>query len=223
MAKGKTDALLKLMVEEYQAAVYLGAAFPRQSLYQASQAAEKGARALLDMAGTYGGLTHNFGDLALRLPEGHPLRQDVLDLDFLSSASTAGRYASGERDPPTPSPQKLKKAHDAVKAFCAKVGNHAIAHDRDHASALKPKPRTIQRAGNPVIEDAYRTAKRETLLSLMDRIGHPMPQAMAAKLERWSAEDIDAACLVLVTAAEHRGADEFRDAVVAGLKDSGLA
>lgn len=47
--QGKAVALLQLMQEEFLAARVLGKTFPRQAAYLASQAAEKGARALIDI------------------------------------------------------------------------------------------------------------------------------------------------------------------------------
>jgi HEPN domain-containing protein len=61
------------------------------------QVVERVARALLTHAGIPFGTSHNLGQMAEALPQGHPFRDRIRSFDDLSTAVTAYRYptASG--------------------------------------------------------------------------------------------------------------------------------
>jgi HEPN domain-containing protein len=75
----------------------------RDAAYFAQQVAERIARALLDHAGIPFGTSHNIGQMAASLPQGHSFKNALLDLDDLSPAATKYRYPSPSgrlADPP---------------------------------------------------------------------------------------------------------------------------
>ena len=56
--------------------------------YFAQQVVERVARALLTKAGVPFGTSHNLGQMASALPEGHPFKARINGFDALSSAAT---------------------------------------------------------------------------------------------------------------------------------------
>ena len=74
------------------------------------QVVERVARALLIHAGVLFGTSHNLGQMADALPEGHPFRIAVRGFDELSTAVTAYRYpTSAGRLPPPPESAQLAR------------------------------------------------------------------------------------------------------------------
>lgn len=70
-----------------------------------SQAAEKAARAICEFEGKPVGITRSLGQIANLLPISHEMREGILALDRLSSASTKFRYpnpAGRLAQPPMP-------------------------------------------------------------------------------------------------------------------------
>ena len=94
MKRARIDAFLTIAGEELAAALQLVKILPRQSAYFLSQAVEKLLRALVEAEGRVAGTTHNLGFLAGLLDNGHPLLNDFLALEHLTSASTSTRYPS---------------------------------------------------------------------------------------------------------------------------------
>lgn len=86
--------------------------------YFAQQIAERVARALLTKAGVPFGTSHNLGQMASALPEGHPFKSRINGFDPLSSAATKYRYptASGWL-PQTPDVEDLRKTLDELNAL----------------------------------------------------------------------------------------------------------
>jgi HEPN domain-containing protein len=69
----------------------------------AQQIVERVARALLVHAGISFGTSHNLGQMAEALPQGHPFKNKIRNFDDLSTAVTAYRYptAAGQlKGPP---------------------------------------------------------------------------------------------------------------------------
>jgi len=93
-ADRRVGAFLALADEELHAARTLANVAPRQAAYFIQQAAEKATRALLTAAGVPFGTGHNLGLMASALPDEHPLKQRVAQLDRHSSAATLYRYPS---------------------------------------------------------------------------------------------------------------------------------
>lgn len=62
------------------------------AVFHAQQAAEKLARALCIHAGLPDLRTHDIGRIAERLPEEHPFRAALTEMDRLSAAATIWRY-----------------------------------------------------------------------------------------------------------------------------------
>lgn len=90
----------------------------RDAAYFAQQVAERIARALLDHAGVPFGTSHNIGQMAASLPQGHSFKNALLDLDELSPAATKYRYPtpSGRLADPPPA-EDLRFALDRLAAL----------------------------------------------------------------------------------------------------------
>ena len=86
--------------------------------YFAQQIAERVARALLTKAGVPFGTSHNLGQMASALPEGHPFKSRINGFDALSSAATKYRYptASGWL-PEGPDAEGLRRTLDDLAAL----------------------------------------------------------------------------------------------------------
>lgn len=122
MQDRKVASLLESADEELAAARRLERDFPRQSAYQLSQTAEKAARAVCEQDGIQVGVTHNLGQIAARLPAGHPMQTTIEALNYLSSSSTRYRYpdVSG-RMPAAPPPARLSAYISEVDRFIGEV------------------------------------------------------------------------------------------------------
>ncbi|MBN9309718.1 HEPN domain-containing protein [Devosia sp.] len=125
MIGDKARSLVQLSEEECSAAAILLSSNPRQSMYLASQAAEKAARAVCEQAGVPVGISHNLGQIANLLPSTHALRPAITALDYLSSASTKYRYPTVRGDvPKAPTTDELQRAVQDIQTFIAKVKAH---------------------------------------------------------------------------------------------------
>ena len=84
---------------------------PDQAIFHVQQAAEKLTRAVCEREGLPVGRTHNIGQAAAMLPDGHVFKEDLLGLDNLSAAATAWRYPSpGGWFPAIPDPDDVTPA-----------------------------------------------------------------------------------------------------------------
>ena len=90
----RIEAFLQLAQEERAAAERLVDVLPRQAIYFVQQSAEKLVRALLEQQNISAGTSHNLRFLAGLLPEGHAMKEHLLDLDDLSPVATRFRYPS---------------------------------------------------------------------------------------------------------------------------------
>lgn len=86
--------------------------------YFAQQIVERVARALLTEAGVPFGTSHNLGQMASALPDGHPFKSRINGFDALSSAATKYRYptASGWLSE-SPDGEGLRKTLDELAAL----------------------------------------------------------------------------------------------------------
>jgi HEPN domain-containing protein len=94
--------------------------------YFAQQIVERVARALLTKAGVPFGTSHNLGQMASALPEGHPFKSQINGFDALSSAATKYRYptASGWL-PESPDVESLRKTLDEVAVLVREAKAYA--------------------------------------------------------------------------------------------------
>ncbi|MCA3586187.1 MAG: HEPN domain-containing protein [Methylocystis sp.] len=94
LREDRINGFLKIADEEFRAAESLVAALPRQAAYMMQQSVEKTLRAVLERDGVPAGPGHNIANLVSLLSKAHPLRDDFLAFDDLSTASTRYRYPS---------------------------------------------------------------------------------------------------------------------------------
>jgi len=95
---------------------------PDQAIFHAQQAVEKLARAVCERERIAVGRTHNIGQIAAMLPDGHTFREDFLAFDDLSPAATAWRYPTpGGRLPPLPDPDRVKKVLVEIEALLPEI------------------------------------------------------------------------------------------------------
>lgn len=95
---------------------------PDQAIFHAQQAAEKLTRAVCEREGIAVGRTHNIGQAAAMLPDGHVFREDLLSFDNLSAAATAWRYpTSGGWLPAMPDPDHVKRILAEIEALLPEI------------------------------------------------------------------------------------------------------
>lgn len=95
---------------------------PDQAIFHAQQAAEKLTRAVCEREGLTVGRTHNIGQAAALLPDGHVFKEDLLGLDTLSAAATAWRYPSpGGWLPAFPNPDEVAVALADIEALLPEI------------------------------------------------------------------------------------------------------
>ena len=105
MTKRRFAALVTAAERDIGAAHRLLPDMPDQAIFHAQQAAEKLTRAVCEREGKAVGRTHNIGQAAAMLPNGHVFKEDLLGLDNLSAAATAWRYPTpGGWFPAVPDP-----------------------------------------------------------------------------------------------------------------------
>ena len=130
MTEAKINSLLQLADDEHDCAVDLARKHPRQAAYLNSQAAEKAARAICEFERKPVGITHSLGQIASLLPNLHELREAILDLDRLSSASTKFRYPNpAGRLAQPPMPADLLDDIDEVGRFIERA-KHFVRNAR---------------------------------------------------------------------------------------------
>jgi len=90
----RPPALIQAAKRDLAAARKLLPDLPDRAIFHAQQAAEKLARAVCEGAGLAVGRTHDIGQIASMLPQGHAFKADLMGFDTLSAAATAWRYPS---------------------------------------------------------------------------------------------------------------------------------
>ena len=95
---------------------------PDQAIFHVQQAAEKLTRAVCEREDLPVGRTHNIGQAASMLPDGHVFKEDLLGLDKLSAAATAWRYPSpGGWLPADPDPSQVAAALTDIEALLPEI------------------------------------------------------------------------------------------------------
>ncbi len=119
----RRQAALVTAAERHIAAAYrLLPDLPDQAIFHVQQAAEKLTWAVCEQEGLGVGRTHNIGQAAVMLPDGHVFKADLLGLDRLSAAATAWRYPSpGGRFPPIPDVGEVTVALADVEALLPEI------------------------------------------------------------------------------------------------------
>ena len=108
MTSRRLTALVAAAERDIGAAHRLLPDMPDQAIFHVQQAAEKLTRAVCEREDLAVGRTHNIGQVAAMLPDGHIFKEDLLGLDNLSAAATAWRYPSpGGRMPADPDPHEV--------------------------------------------------------------------------------------------------------------------
>lgn len=100
----------QVLREDLAAARQLAGTVPRASAFHLQQAAEKLVKAILTAEGIHTSAEHEIGLLVAKLPQDHPWRADLVELDYLSRFATAYRYpGSTGRVAPPPERQLLDR------------------------------------------------------------------------------------------------------------------
>ncbi len=95
---------------------------PDQAIFHVQQAAEKLTRSVCEREGLLVGRTHNIGQAAAMLPDGHVFKEDLLGLDNLSAAATAWRYPSpGGRIPANPDPDDVASTLSEIELLLPEI------------------------------------------------------------------------------------------------------
>lgn len=122
MSARRLAALLLAVERDFAAAHRLLPDMPDQAVFHVQQAAEKLTRAVCERAGLAVGRTHNIGQAAAMLPDGHLFKQDLLGLDALSAAATAWRYPTpGGWFPPYPDAGEVTERLAEVEALLPEI------------------------------------------------------------------------------------------------------
>ncbi|WP_423958554.1 HEPN domain-containing protein [Bradyrhizobium sp.] len=88
----KAETFIVLARRDLAAATSLSKTDPGNAAFHLQQAAEKLAKAVLEIEGIPGGITHQIGALAAMLPADHIFRPDLAAFDRFSSYATQTRY-----------------------------------------------------------------------------------------------------------------------------------
>ncbi len=122
MTAKRLDALMTAAERDIEAARRLLPDLPDQAIFHAQQAAEKMTRAVCEHEGRNVGRTHNIGEAAAMLPDGHMFKEDLLALDHLSAAATVWRYPTpGGRFPAIPDPAEVSADLDDIEAILPEI------------------------------------------------------------------------------------------------------
>ena len=122
MTSRRLSALMTAAERDIEAARRLLPEMPDQAIFHAQQAAEKMTRAVCEGEGLAVGRTHNIGQAAGSLPDGHVFKEDLLGLDNLSAAATAWRYPSpGGWFPAMPDPGDVEAALADIEALLPEI------------------------------------------------------------------------------------------------------
>jgi HEPN domain-containing protein len=88
----RAESFIVLARRDLDLAKLVSAKDPGNAAFHLQQAAEKLAKAMLDIEGIPSGVTHQIGALAALLPADHVLRPDLAAFDRFSSFATSTRY-----------------------------------------------------------------------------------------------------------------------------------
>ena len=122
MTSRRLSALVTAAERDIGAARRLLPDMPGQAIFHVQQAAEKLTRAVCEREGLLIGRTHNIGQAAAMLPDGHVFKEDFLGLDNLSAAATAWRYPSpGGWFPADPDPSDVNATLSEIEALLPEV------------------------------------------------------------------------------------------------------
>ncbi len=122
MTSRRLTALVTAAERDIGAAHRLLPDMPDQAIFHAQQAAEKLTRAVCECENLSVGRTHNIGQAAAMLPDGHVFKEDLLGLDNLSAAATAWRYPSpGGRMPADPDPNEVTTTLTDIEALLPEI------------------------------------------------------------------------------------------------------
>jgi HEPN domain-containing protein len=122
MTTRRLAALVTAAERDIAAAHRLLPDLPDQAIFHVQQAAEKLTRAVCEKEGLAVGRTHNIGQAAAMLPDGHLFKEDLLGLDNLSAAATAWRYPSpGGWLPAMPNQGDIKNALADIEALLPEI------------------------------------------------------------------------------------------------------
>ena len=118
MTSRRLSALVTAAERDIGAAHRLLPDMPDQAIFHVQQAAEKLTRAVCEREDLPVGRTHNIGQAAAMLPDGHVFKEDLLGLDNLSAAATAWRYPSpGGWFPADPDPTDVTATLSDIEAL----------------------------------------------------------------------------------------------------------
>jgi HEPN domain-containing protein len=88
----RAESFITLARNDLELAKLVSARDPGNAAFHLQQAAEKLAKAVLDIEGIPSGVTHQIGALAALLPTDHVFRPDLAAFDRFSSYATSTRY-----------------------------------------------------------------------------------------------------------------------------------
>jgi len=122
MTSRRLSALVTAAERDIGAAHRLLPDMPDQAIFHVQQAAEKLTRAVCERESLPVGRTHNIGQAAAMLPDGHVFKEDLLGLDNLSAAATAWRYPSpGGWFPADPDPSDVTATLSDIEALLPEI------------------------------------------------------------------------------------------------------
>lgn len=122
MTSRRLSSLVAAAERDISAAHRLLPDMPDQAIFHVQQAAEKLTRAVCEREGLPVGRTHNIGQAAAMLPDGHVFKEDLLGLDNLSAAATAWRYPSpGGWFPADPDPDEVTATLTDIEALLPEI------------------------------------------------------------------------------------------------------
>ncbi|MDF0498250.1 HEPN domain-containing protein [Bradyrhizobium yuanmingense] len=88
----RAESFIALTRRDLELARLVSTRDPGNAAFHLQQAAEKLAKAVLDVEGIPSGVTHQIGALAALLPADHVLRPDLAAFDRFSAYATSTRY-----------------------------------------------------------------------------------------------------------------------------------
>lgn len=122
MTARRLAALVTAAQRDIGAAHRLLPDMPDQAILHVQQAAEKLTRAVGEREGLPVGRTHNTGQAAAMLADGHVFKEDLLGLNHLSAAATAWRHPSpGGWLPANPDPGDVSAALADIEALLPEI------------------------------------------------------------------------------------------------------
>jgi HEPN domain-containing protein len=139
----RAESFITLARVDLELAKLVSARDPGNAAFHLQQAAEKLAKAVLDIEGIPSGVTHQIGALAALLPTDHVFRPDLATFDRFSSYATSTRYPlPGGGLPRLPAKDFLAEGIREVASLVDEidiiVGSEERARDRDKNAAGAP-------------------------------------------------------------------------------------